>query len=924
MGATKPPPRAISERPQLELSAEVREQLNFETLLADLSARFVNLPPEQVDSEIAAAQRQICEFLDLDHSSLWQASNAEPGILILTHLYRDLVLPPTPDRMDGDTYFPWAQKILRGKGIVNVPRTVGTPSEAATDKESWQAVGVKSTLGFPLWVGDGPVFGVLSFDATTKEREWPEVLVNRLQLLAQVFANALARERAERTLKDSETRLRLAAASANAGLWTLESGSGEIWATEKARELFGLGLTDEFNLGKFLALVHPEDLETVKRTIDQAVQSGEDAAIEYRIIRPDGAMHWIRSGGRYQFGENGQPGQLMGVAVDVTERKQLEQVLRESNERLTGIVTSAMDAIIAIDGDQHIVVFNGAAEKVFGCPACDAIGTPIDRFIPRRFQSEHREHVRKFGEAGATNRSMGTLGALWAVRANGQEFPIEASISHAKAVGRMLYTVIIRDVSERTRAEAARRESEERFRLVSNAAPVMIWLSGTDKLCTFFNQRWLDFTGRPIEQELGDGWVAGVHPDDLERCLRIYNEAFDARTEFKMEYRLRRFDGEFRWVMDHGTPRFEPDGNFVGCIGSCVDITESKLAQEELKRSYAEVKQLKEKLEAESNYLQEELKDIGRFHEIVGQSEAIKEVLRKAEQVAGTDSVVLITGETGTGKELIARAIHNLSKRKGQVMVKVDCAALPPTLIESELFGREKGAYTGALSKQFGRFETADGSTLFLDEIGELGVEIQAKLLRIVQDGEFERLGSAKTSHVNVRLIAATHRDLTERVKNGAFREDLFYRLNVFPIHVPPLRERPEDIPLLVMSFVREFEKKMGKRINGVPSRMMDELKCYPWPGNIRELRNVIERAVIVTTGEKLNVQLPKSLNTMATRTLREAEYQHILAILQKTGWRIKGSHGAATILGVKPSTLYAVMRRLHIPTGHEKDGIRS
>ena len=238
---------------------------------------------------------------------------------------------------------------------------------------------------------------------------------------------------------------------------------------------------------------------------------------------------------------------------------------------------------------------------MFACPASDAIGSPIDRFIPQRFQADHREHIRKFGETGVTNRSMGTLDALWAVRANGEEFPIEASISQVQAVGKRLYTVIIRDV------------------------------------------------------------------------------------------------------------------------------TESKRAQEELQKSYAEVKRLEERLHAESIYLREEIKEIGRFHEIVGQSEAIKEVLRKVEQVAGTDSVVLITGETGTGKELIARAIHNSSERKAQVMVKVDCAALPPTLIESELFGREKGAYTGALSKQFGRFETADGSTLFLDEIGELGVEIQAK-----------------------------------------------------------------------------------------------------------------------------------------------------------------------------------------------------
>ena len=415
-----------------------------------------------------------------------------------------------------------------------------------------------------------------------------------------------------------------------------------------------------------------------------------------------------------------------------------------------------------------------------------------------------------------------------------------------------------------------------------------------------------------------------VHPDDREALRRIIEKASESIEDIVVEYRIIRPDGQLRWISTRGRYQCGTKEDPNRLMGVSVDVTETKSIHDELLKSYTEVKRLEERLQAESWYLREEIKEIGKFNEIVGQSEAIKEVLRKVEQVACTESIVLITGETGTGKELIARAIHGLSKHKDKVMVKVDCAALPPTLIESELFGREKGAYTGALSKQAGRFETADGSTLFLDEIGELGVDIQAKLLRVVQDGEFERLGTAKTSHVNVRMIAATHRDLPERVKNGTFREDLFYRLNVFPIHVPPLRDRPEDIPLLVMAFVREFEKKMGKKIRGVPSRMMDELRCYPWPGNIRELRNVIERAVIVTSGEKLNLQLPKSLISPTSRTLRQAEYQHILSILEKTGWRIKGPNGAATILGVKPSTLYAVMHRLHIPTGHERDGISS
>jgi len=290
-------------------------------------------------------------------------------------------------------------------------------------------------------------------------------------------------------------------------------------------------------------------------------------------------------------------------------------------------------------------------------------------------------------------------------------------------------------------------------------------------------------------------------------------------------------------------------------------------------------------------------------------------VLLQAKQVAPTDSTVLILGETGTGKELLAREIHDLSPRKDRPMIKLNCAALPATLIEAELFGREKGAYTGAVSRQIGRFEAANGSTIFLDEIGELPLELQAKLLRVLQEGQIERLGSNIPVKVDVRVIAATNRDLAQSVKEGRFRQDLFYRLNVFPIMLPPLRQRKEDVPLLVWSIVREFGKSFGKNIESISRKNMDALELYPWPGNIRELRNVIERAMILNNGPTLVVDLPNSQSQAAppSLSLQSVERAHILAVLERTGWRVRGKNGAAELLELNPSTLCSRMRKLAI-----------
>ncbi len=396
--------------------------------------------------------------------------------------------------------------------------------------------------------------------------------------------------------------------------------------------------------------------------------------------------------------------------------------------------------------------------------------------------------------------------------------------------------------------------------------------------------------------------------------VEAINKIFNEKVEQALEQNILTKSGKKIPVID--TANYTSVNGEDYLIGMAIDISKLRETEKRLKEQIVKTNLLKEQLQAENIYLREEIRSQHDFNEIIGESDALMHTLYRIKQVAPTDSTVLLEGETGTGKELFAAAIHDKSKRKDKPYIKVNCAALPASLIESELFGHEKGAFTGAIQKQIGRFELADGGTLFLDEISEIPVELQSKLLRVLQEGEFERIGSSKTIKVDVRIIAATNRNLEEQIRKNLFRKDLYYRINVYPVSIAPLRERKTDIPLLAEYFVKRFNLKLGTNISRISKKTIEQLQAYSWPGNVRELENIIERAVIVSPNSSLNVEpliTPDFEEKDKLIPLAEFERQYITRVLNRTGWRVEGANGAARILDMHPETLRSRMRKLGI-----------
>jgi PAS domain S-box-containing protein len=488
----------------------------------------------------------------------------------------------------------------------------------------------------------------------------------------------------------------------------------------------------------------------------------------------------------------------------------------------------------------------------------------------------------------------------------------EEAVQRFKLLGEILAGAI-----ERSQTDLALRESEERLNLAAAAAGAGIWVLSTATGKFWATPKGLEIFQYPAEAEMTfDRLLALVHPDDRDRVRAAAEQSRSHPDRLQIvEYRIVHPDGSTRWVVSRGRSYPGESGAVERIMGVTIDVSERKAMEETLRRRLAEIDALKLQLERENVYLREEIQLQHGHEEIVGRSAGMKKVLAQVERVARTDATVLLQGETGTGKELLARTIHRLSGRRERPLVTINCAVLPPTLIESELFGRERGAYTGAMTRMAGRFELADRSTLFLDEIGELPPDLQAKLLRAIEEGRFERLGSTKPLKVDVRIVAATNRDLAQEVAAGRFRRDLYYRLNVFPILVPPLRERPEDVPPLVWAFAKQFEKKLGKRVEHIPRQSMEELQRYQWPGNARELRNIVEYALITSEGGTLRLSAPRRVSgeIPADATLQEAERRYIAKVLEQCAGRIAGRGGAAEILGIKRTTLQSRMKKLGI-----------
>ncbi len=653
-----------------------------------------------------------------------------------------------------------------------------------------------------------------------------------------------------------------------------------------------------------------------------------------RLVAEDGEVMARRPSGeefpveaRCAEAEHGDASLYVLLLRDISERRVAETALLRALEARDRILESAGEGIYGLDANGLTTFVNPAGGRMLGWDPRDLLGKPQHELIHHtRPDGSHYDAETCPVYAAFSDGEVHHVDDEVFWRRDGSSFPVEYVSTPIRGPDGELSGAVVtfRDITERRQAEVAVAAAQRSRSLILESAAEGIYGLDVHGRTTFVNPAAAEMLGWETEDLLGEPMhdvSHHSHPDgssyDHLTCP-IYAAFSDGRVHHVEDEVFWRKDGSSFPVEYSSTPIHGESGELMGAVVTFSDITKRKEAEDSLRGALAELGELKDRLAAENEYLKEELDLEHGFEEIIGSSRPLKGVLRKVEQVAATPASVLLIGETGTGKELFARAIHRLSDRADRPMVKVNCAALPSNLVESELFGHERGAFTGAVARRVGRFALAHGGTIFLDEIGDVPMDVQAKLLRVLQEGEFDPVGGTKTQTVDVRVIAATNRNLLDAIAAGEFRADLYYRLSVFPIEVPPLRERTGDVVALTRFFVERYSRTLGRETPRVTGQVLEALQRYRWPGNVRELQNVIERAVIVSRGGSLRLEgalygssgrgdAPKS------EALEEVERAHILRVLESTRWQVAGAGGAAERLRMNPSTLRSRIAKLGI-----------
>jgi PAS domain S-box-containing protein len=708
-------------------------------------------------------------------------------------------------------------------------------------------------------------------------------------------------------LRRREAYLAEAQRLSHTGSFGWKPATGEIVWSDETYRIFEYDHSVKPTIDLLVQRVHPEDRPGFLKVIESASAGATQFEHTYRWLLPDGSVKHVHALAHALQDASGNR-EFVGAATDVTSIKRAEEELRKSEAYLAEAQRLSHTGSWAWSPDTDVRHWSEECYRILGFDPRD--GSPrMEEFI-QRIHPDDQPAFRESAKRARYN-NLDEEVDYRIVLPGGAVRDIH-SIGHPvfSPCGDLIeYTGTVIDVTERKRAEEELRRSEMELRQMLDFTPLFVAVFGPNRERLYVNRIALDYLGTTLDEWRQKSTGAEIHPEDSERLKAHLDRASSSGSGFELELRLRKGDGSYRWFLARYNPLHDNKGQVMRWYAACTDIEDRKQAEDTLHR--------------ENVALREEIVQASMFEEIVGTSPALKSVLSRISKVAPSDSTVLITGETGTGKELVARAIHRRSDRASRAFVSVNCAAIPRDLIASELFGHEKGAFTGATQQRLGRFELANGGTLFLDEVGELPAETQIALLRVLQEHEFERVGGTRPIRADVRVIAATNRDLQAAISAGSFRSDLFYRLHVFPIDIPPLRERKEDIPLLVEYFIDRYARKAGKQITTVEKRTLQVLQSYPWPGNIRELQNIIERSVIVCETDNFSVDeswfsqqpLEKTagIRLDLSETVAAQEKEIIEAALQECRGQVFGPSGAAAKLGIPRSTLESKIRSLKI-----------